>query len=237
MRDGLTRLREAVRFTRHGPATLRQVFVGGLLVAGSLAVLPAAVVAGYLVEVLDTGASGGSDPPVFGQWSALISTGWPALLIAACYGIVPLVGLGLVARRVIHLPASGIVPQVTIAPVDVALSIGCAVVLLALVPAAVTAYARERRIRAAFDLGQLWTVLTDGSYLFAVTLVFLLGVATLVVTGVALLFTYGSAVLLAPLLVFYILVVACYVIGSAYGEAIGDISAADRGPTEFEQYL
>lgn len=232
-----TRLREAVQFTRQGRATIRQVFVGGFLVATWWAILPAAAVAGFLVEMLDTTASGRFEAPTFDDWAGLVVAGGPALVVTLCYAALPLAGLAWAVTQTVSLPTSGYVPAVSVSPIAVAVAVGCALFLAASVPTAATAYARERRLVAAFSPGHLLPVLGDPVYLGTALAVAVIGVVLAVLTTLVVFLTFGSALLVAPLILFYYLVLACYAVGTAYGEAVGDVHPTDRGPTQFDEYL
>lgn len=234
MRYGTPRLREAVQFTRHGHETLRQLFTGGLLIAIWWLGLPAAIVAGYLVRVLRITATGRAHLPVFDEWSDLMRIGARALGIGIIYAAIPTICLLAVAVRSVTWTSGTGLPTFEIAPFDAIVGLVSVFALLVTVPAAIVTYAHDRRVAAAFDPGRLWPLISARQYLLAVGLLGLLGAVTGVFTILATVLTYGSALLLSPLILFYVFVIMGYVLGTAYGETMGDLTAETRGPAEFD---
>lgn len=152
---------------------------GGLhLLAVFVPVLPLVVVAGYLVRVLDHAA--GTDrtafrtdasPPSFRGIRGLFADGLAAVAIGVSYLSIPVAVLLVTARGLglVRFGAGGPTFSTGVgflagSTVTVLLAFAFVYVL----PAALTAYARRRRFRAAFDLDLLWPLVTDVRYLAAV---------------------------------------------------------------------
>ena len=165
---------------------------GGLhLMAAFVPVLPLVAVAGYLVRVLDHAA--GTDrrafrtdaaPPSFAGVRGLVTDGLAVFAIALAYLAPPLVLLVVTARGIDTAAVGATGPTFGVGVGFLAGSTVTVLLALAFVyplPAALTAYARRRRLGAAFDPDSLWPLVTDARYLAAVVVgVFVVGLAALV---------------------------------------------------------
>lgn len=207
-------------------SALDVVLVGGglHLLAALVPVVPLVPVAGYLVRVLDRAASADprafrddACPPSFRGVGRLFADGLAAAAVALAYLSVPLVVLVVTARG-IGLAAVGADPSTA---TGVGFLAGSTVtVLLALafaypLPAALTAYARDRELRAAFDADRLWAAVTDARYFVAV------GIGVLAVGLAVALARPLNRLALGFFVVFYAEVVAAALSGRAVGAAGG----------------
>ncbi|TYT62901.1 DUF4013 domain-containing protein [Natrialba swarupiae] len=187
-------LEDAFRYPFRGDP-IRRTAVGSLLVLGSVFVLPALVLAGYGVRVLETTLEGEEGPPAFDSWSELAATGVGAVAISLVYLLGPLVVGGVLG---VILGGVGYYGLQTVAPVlagsealvwgtSLVVALLTGVVLLAgtavtfaiyyAFPAGMLNYARTGRFRAAFDRNALWPVVTSGEYLLAMAVLQLLPLA------------------------------------------------------------
>ncbi|PSP56019.1 hypothetical protein BRC82_02460 [Halobacteriales archaeon QS_1_67_19] len=173
----LTALRYPFR-TGEDRSALDVVLIGGglHLLAALVPVVPLIAVAGYLVRVLaqaagtDPGAfRTESSPPSFRGIGRLFVDGLAAIAVATAYLSVPAGVLAVTVRGIGAAPI-GVDPS---GPAGVGFLAGSTVTLFAVLafayplPAALTAYARARRLRAAFELDRLWPALTDARYFAA----------------------------------------------------------------------
>jgi len=212
-----------------GDSVVGRLLIGSLLGFASVLVLPAFLLAGYLVRVLGSAAAGESVPPAFDDWGKMFVTGLKATVVAFVYGLVP---VGLVVLLVVTVlsgaavggDAGGLLAGVGL--LGALFAVVASVLVYYLVPAALTNLAVEGEIGAAFDLGRLKTVLFSGDYLLA----WLVPVALAVVTNVVTLLLIATVVgaLLVPVVQFYVQVAVFYMFGRAYGEVI---EAADGRTT------
>lgn len=210
-------LREAVALPRNREGATRTLAIGGALVVLSPLVLPAVVLVGYLLRVLDAGARGRSAPPTFEAPGRLFVDGLAGTAVGLVYGAISLlaaaVGPALALAFVLPAGELGGATRIELAIAGFAgivTPLGALVVLVHL-PAALTALATQGRLRAGFQLRALWTVVPTGAYLLGV-----LGALALWIVGTAL----ASALL--PVLVgfgalFYVHVAAAALLGRAFG--------------------
>ena len=221
-------LREALAFARGRDGGIRVLLLGGLFVLMAWLVLPALLVAGYLLSVMDVGARGRGSLPPFGNWRRLLADGLRAAVVALVYGIGPaamvlggvlvtwLLVLPTISPTVILDGGTGALQQL---PVELLGLVGLVafVLLLAAVvfwlhlPAALVALGTQGRLGAAFQSDALWTVVNTTAYLKGVVLagaLFVLGMAVAIPL---------SAVLVGFVLQFYVLVAVAFVFGRAVG--------------------
>lgn len=221
-------LREALAFARGRDDGIRVLLLGGLFVLTAWLVLPALLVAGYLLSVMDVGARGRDRLPPFGNWQRLLVDGLRATVVTLVYGLGPVVVLvgGVLVTWWLVLPTTG--PAIVLdegagafqqLPVEALGLVGLVafVLLLAAVvfwlhlPAALVALGTQGTLGAAFQSDALWTVVNTTAYLKGVVL-----------AGV--LFVFGmtvaiplSAILVGFVLQFYVLVAVAFVMGRAVG--------------------
>ncbi len=211
---------------------IRDEWVGRILIGGVLGffawlVIPAFLLAGYLVEVLESTVSGEETPPEFTDWGTLLVRGVIATIIAVAYGFIPIVGYLLLV--VVVLGAGGAIggdAGVLIGGLGVlALLAFIPVVLLIYyaVPAALTAYAVEDRIGAAFDPSRLAPTLFSVEYLVAVLMPLVVSLILWAVTGVLTITVIG--LVLVPFVQFYGQVAIFRMFGRAF-------AAQDDGPAD-----
>ncbi|QLG62575.1 DUF4013 domain-containing protein [Halorarum salinum] len=211
-------LGDALRYPIESDDRVATLVIGGLLLVLGVLVLPAFVVQGYLVRVLDSSARGESEAPSFTDWGGLFVDGLKLTVVGLVVGIVIAVPFVLVTALLTgglvavgdsggNVAALGVV----VALVYVLLSV-LALVVAYFLPAMFTNFAVEGRLGAAFDLSTVTSVALTTDYLVAVLLAVVLGS---VVNAVAAPF----AVLLVGIpLLFYGQVVTYYLFGRAYAE-------------------
>lgn len=207
------------------------VLVGVLLFP--LAFLVSLPVAGYLVAVLRTTAQGAAEPPAFGDWGRLFVDGLKATLVVLAYSFVPsvlflavaasLFGLGAVTGDVAGGVASGVGLLVLLLAFPVYLLVAY------VTPAALTNFAVEDDLGAAFAFGTVAGVVTDGDYVVAAVVAV---VVSLVAGFVATLLNFVLVgILVSPFIYFYVYVVSARLFAGAYAEttaAAADDAAAPR---------
>jgi len=205
-----------------------RVIIGGVLGFLSFLLLPVLPLYGYLVRVLETTVNGDESPPEFTDWGDLTVTGLVALVITLAYTIVPLVAYAVFVTVVAGAGGAvggdagavigglGLLTALAFVPV----------VLLAYyaVPAALTAYAIEDDLGAAFDVDRLKPVLLSGEYLAAVLLPVVIAFVLWIVTMV-LAFTVVGLVFV-PFIQFYGQVTVFRMFGSAFGSVSDRTSGA-----------
>ncbi|MFB6126453.1 MAG: DUF4013 domain-containing protein [Halolamina sp.] len=222
-------LEDGLSYPARGDDALGRVVIGGILGFGSVLVVPAFLLLGYLVRVLEQSARNVEEPPSFEDWGGLLVDGLKATAVVVVYGLVPF-GLLAVSGTVF---AGGVVAggETVTGVVGGLGALGLLVSLLAtallyyLVPAALSSMAVQGSFGDAFDAGTLKSLLLSADYLLAWFVPFVIAVALNVVVAVLALTVVG--LLVVPFLQFYVQVAVFYMFGAAYGTVVG---VDDAGP-------
>ncbi|WP_049922743.1 DUF4013 domain-containing protein [Halopiger djelfimassiliensis] len=216
-------------------AWLERTVLGSLLVVGSVLVVPAVFLAGYLLRVLETTLDGDDTPPPFEGWRELAAAGAGGTAITLAYLLAPLVGGAIVTLVLVPIGYYGLVGLATVIDGRVAiwgvslvaalvaglLALGFAAVTLAVytvLPAALTVYARTGALRSAFDRTALEPIVLCREYVLAVTVLQLVPLAVPIVALCCLVTVVGVVAL--PAIPFYAALVSCRVLGVATSAAI-----------------
>lgn len=222
-------LEAALRYPTNGEKALERILIGGVLVVLSVFVLPAFLVYGYLVRSLAAVAAGDEEPPAFDDWEGLFVDGIKAFVVALVYGAVPVV-----LAFALFVPASVSVgvgvdesPGVLtgVAVLAFLVLVLAAVAVAYVVMAALSNFAVEGRLGAAFDFRAIGRLATSGPYVVAVVLAIAVQVIVAAVVFAAVLFTFGLALFvvvpLGAFINFWVYLVTVHLFGAAYREAIG----------------
>lgn len=195
-----------------------RIAIGGLLLIFSVLLLPLFLVMGYLINVLKTTVNGDSEPPAFEAWGDLFVKGIVGTVISFVYSIVPFLIFGGIA--VVFTGLGGLVGGdgggilAGIGFLTFLLAIPVVFLVYYMVPAALTNYAIEGKLGAAFEFGTLKPVLLSGEYLVAVLAPLVVAVLLWIVTGILSITIIG--VVLVPFLQFYGQVAVFRMFGSAF---------------------
>ena len=165
---------------------------GGLLTLLGVLVLPALVVLGYWLRVVDAELDGADSPPPLEGWPDLLLDGVRAAVVLLAWVVVPLVvgfavvaavlgALGFRTGRVVADPGTAMAVG-GLALVAFVLLGGLALVLLYLAPVAVVLLAGTGELRRAFDVETVRAVATADAYASA----WLVALAVVVLETVAL---------------------------------------------------
>jgi len=206
-----------------------RIVIGGVLGFLSVLVVPAFLIVGYLVRVLEKTIGGDEVPPEFTDWGDLLIKGLIGTVIAVAYTVIPVIAYGVLIAVVGG--TSGAVGG------DAGALVGAVGVLLALafvpvlflvyyaVPAALSAYAARGELGAAFDPDLLKPALLSTEYLVAVLMPIVVAVVTWIATAVLAVTVVG--LLLVPFVQFYGQVAVFRMFGTAFA-AVND--RIDGGP-------
>jgi MFS family permease len=222
-------LSEAFAYPRRDDDWLRTVLIGGVLLLFSPLFLPALVVQGYLVRVLQGVVGGVEEPPVFEEWVEMLIDGVKLLVVQFVYGLVPTVlamvgvfvaGVGVFVASEGGQPGGGVGAGVGLFAVLVFLLAFLFGLLAAyLTPAALANFAREDDLMAAFDVGTIREVVSSRAYfvaaLYAIVASIVVAVASVLVAA-----TIVGAILV-PFVAFYGQVVTYHVLGRGFVRALG----------------
>lgn len=211
---------DSITYLRNSDEAIRTVLIGGILSLLSFLLLPAFVVSGYLVGVLQRTMTGNDEAPVFEDWEGLLVDGAKAFAITLVYGLVPaIVGFVLVGGGIVAAVSGNGGSLLAGGSILVGLLLTTVLWLAAwyVIPAATANFAGTGRVRDGFDLGTLRSVLLSRRYATG----WLLALGVLVLGGIV-----AGALNLVPLLGtiagvfvgFYAAVAAYYIIGHTWAD-------------------
>lgn len=194
---------------------------GGLTFLGGLLFLPILPVYGYNLACIRTSVQGYDQPPLFQDWETLVVDGVKTFAIVLAYNLVPLALMGVFFLVVL---GTGTATESGSLVAGMSLVFLLVIGLLSLavsyvLPAAVSNFAVEGNVGAAFDTGTISTVITHGAYVKA----FLVVAVVLVLANVIftlLIFTIVGA-LAVPWLTFFLYMAFARIFADAYVEATG----------------
>jgi len=208
-----------------------RIIIGGVLGFLSVLLLPAFIIVGYLVRVLERTIGGEEVPPEFNEWGDLLMKGVMGTIITIAYTVIPVVVYGVVVAVVSGTGgAIGGDAGALIGVVGVLLALAFIPVLFLIyyaVPAALSAYAARGEIGAAFDPDLLKPTLLSTEYLVAVLMPIVVAVITWIVTAVLLVTVVG--ILLLPFVQFYGQVAVFRMFGSAFATVNDRIEVGSTG--------
>lgn len=216
-------LEEGLSYPFKGDNALGRNLIGGLLLAFFwLLFIPLLAFFGYIVKVLRTTVEGEEAPPEFENWGSLLGDGLKSAVIFFVYAIVPYaLLLILVASLGVAGVASGEGGAGLVAGVGIVgflLVMVFSIAIQYVLPAALTNFAREGRVGAAFDFDTITDVILTSEY-FVAWLLPIVVFVMLYVVGIVLAFTIVG-ILLFPWLYFYGFVVTYRMFGRAYVKAL-----------------
>ncbi|MFC4359055.1 DUF4013 domain-containing protein [Halobium salinum] len=207
-------LGDALAFPRRSDDWIQTFLIGAALIPLSLLVLPAFVLQGYMVRVMQAAARGTETAPSFTDWRALFVDGLKLAVV------------GFVVSLVINIPVW--ILQFTVLSGDPSAGVSAlfwVVLLLVLVvslavayvlPAAYANFALEdAAFGAAFDVSTVWAGATTAAYAKAWLLAVVVGV---VLGGIA---AALSIALVGLPLLFYVQVAVYYLTARGFAEGLG----------------
>lgn len=212
-----------------------RIIIGGILGLFSPLVVPAIIIVGYLVRVLEETIGGKEVPPEFDKWGDLLTKGVFGTVILVAYTIVPIIAY--TALIAVVFGAGGAIGG------DAGGLIGVVGLLLALafvpvlfliyyaVPAALAAYASRGELGGAFDSALLKPTLFSTDYLVAVLMPIVVAVVTWVITGVLAVTIFG--LVLVPFVQFYGQVAVFRMFGAAFASVNDGIDAEQPGARSY----
>lgn len=211
MADDASRLETALRYPWNGGESGTTLVIGGILTLLGPLLIPAFLVLGYTLRVVESELADAEEPPRFGDWGALLVDGVKAVVVLVAYLVVPMAvaafGIGAIAGAAGIRFRGGLLTLSSAAAVGgiflvIALLLAGLLLLVTYVaPAALVHLGRTRRLRAAFafdDVRELGKADSFGS-------AWLLSVAVFAANAVALLIlnAAGVGVILSGFLSFY----------------------------------
>jgi hypothetical protein len=206
-----------------------RIVIGGILGLLTVLVIPAFLVVGYLVRVLEETVAGDEVPPEFTDWGGLLSKGAVGTLITLAYTVLPVVVYAVVVGVVSGTGgALGGDVGAFVGVLGLLLTLAFIPVLFLVyyaVPAALSAYAARGEWGAAFDPALLKPTLLSTEYLVAVLMPIVVAVVIWIATALLAITVVG--LVLVPFVQFYGQVAVFRMFGSAFA-SVND--RADGGP-------
>lgn len=222
-------LEEALSYPTSGDQGIARILIGGVLMLFFFLIVPLFLVYGYAVRALGAVAQGEETPPAFEDWTGMLVDGVKAWVISLIYSIVPyvivvvvggIVGVGAAAggdRAAGFMAGIGLIGGL--------LYFVASLVVVYLLMAALTNFAVEGRIGAAFDFDTIGTVVTNDSYILAIVLVVVISIVLSIVVAFGSIVTLGLGLFLflivAPFVGFWLYLVFAHLFGTAYRDAVG----------------
>lgn len=218
---------------------IRTVLIGGVLSLLGFLIVPSILVVGYAMRAIRAGVAD-AEPPVFDDWGDLFWDGLKGSVIGIVYGLVPAIVVfgitALLGGGLFAADTAGVGVAVILLGTLVAIVVWLAAAYV--VPAALANYAtdEDRRLGSGFAFGDIWDVLTSGTYAVGwLAAVVLLVLASVVVGLLSIVPIIGS---IAGVFVwFYVAVGADFVIGRTWAEvhALAPEAGDETGIEDEEQ--
>lgn len=211
-------LEEGISYPFKGDSSLGRNVIGSLLLAFFWLFIPLFAFFGYIVRVLRTTTEGAEEPPSFDNWGEMLVDGLKGFAVFVAYGAIPyallfvvmaVVGVG---ESTAGAGTSNLVAGV--GAIGFLWVLAASVIVQYIVPAALTNFAREGELTAAFDLGTIASVIFSVEYFVAWLLPIVIYVL-LYIVAIFLAFTVVG-ILLLPWLYFYGSLVVYRMFGQAY---------------------
>ena len=220
------------------------IVVGGILTLLSPLIVPAVLVLGYGLRVVEAVLDGEPSPPSFADPGDLFVRGLKGAVVAVAYVVVPLaVGAAILTAAAgafgVRFPgglptAGGAVAAGGIVLIAAFLLVGLALLVAYLAPAALVHLARTRRLGAAFAVDDVRGLATADAYAAS----WLLAAAVFALAGVVLAVLNAAAVgvIVSGFVTFYALVaMASLYAGAAREAGFGlDLEAAEEAGADEE---
>lgn len=223
-------LEDALRYPLNSEDRVATLIIGGLLLVFSFLLIPAFILQGYLLRVLGSAAAGDEAAPSFTDWGGLLVDGLKLFVVSLVYGLViavpfvvasVVIGLGGLTGSDAGVAAFGIVGILLFL-----LATLVAIVIGYFLPAAMTNFAVEGEMSAAFDFAAIREASFSSKYLVGVLLGVVLGI---VIQSVATPFVF---LLVGIPALFYGQVVTYYCFARGFADATNLGTSRTTSPTE-----
>lgn len=220
-------LGEALSYPRRGDGWLKRIGIGGLLILTSFLIVPGILLQGYSARVLRSAALGEETPPAFGDWGEMLVDGLKLYVISLAYIIIP---YAIFLASVFSVGGSDGGSALGSLGMLVG-GLGLLVVSY-LLPAAMTNFAVNDSLGAAFDFGTVFSAAFTGRYLLAIVLAIVVGGILGAIGGaLVILFFLGLFVL------FYVQMFVFYLYGTGCGPQLtGESGSAEQSATGAAEY-
>lgn len=227
--ERMTGLNAALTFPTEREGWIRTVLIGGVLTFLSFLVVPAILVAGYVVRTIRDSLEGSAAPPVFDDWGSLLVDGIQAIVIGFVYMLIPTIIWWVTVGGTILAFATGTQEGMM---AGAGLALGGFLVSFALLlvfgyvgVVGVVNFAREERFGAGFDFGVIKAVAFDRAYAVAWLAAVVVFIVASVIVGLLNVIPF-LGFLIGSFVFFYVDIVAAKLWAGGYAEARGPLGEA-----------
>lgn len=157
----------AIFYPFRGENVLKRTAIGTILLFFWAFLIPVLIILGYLIAIIRTTVAGHDEPPAFADWRRLIVDGLNVLAIGFLYLFIPINLFAILwffsgqdTGSVYHISSN-----LDIIAIVVQMSI--LVLIMYLMPAALTNFANQKGITSAFEFNCIMSVVITTDYLVA----------------------------------------------------------------------
>ena len=204
---------DAISYPRTNDDWLPTIAIGGILLILQFLLIPIILVQGYYVRVLRSVSSGRATAPSFTDWGDLFVDGLKLFVVGLAYGL--LIGIPVLLVSAIGGGAGAAVGEGAGAVIGLVVGLVVFVYTIAVsyvIPAAVTNFAVEDSIGAAFEFGTLREIVTTAEYARGI----LFGVLVAIVGGIVGMLL--SFLLIGIFVLFYVQIAVYYCFAQGYAD-------------------
>ena len=208
---------------------LLTVLIGGVIVFLGFLLIPVVFVYGYVIRVIKKTQTGDTEPPAFEDWGALFVDGLKAWVIGLIYLLIPGFVAAVTIGSALASLAAGGSPELTAGGLLLGLTLSAilALVFWYVAVAAISNFAREDSVSAAFDFTVLKQVVVHREYAVAWVVSLLVLAAASLVSAIPVL-----GWILAPFVSFYAFAVAGYLWSGGISAALDGQEIPERAGGE-----
>ena len=227
-------LEEALSYPTSGDRGIGRILIGGVLTFFWFLIIPVLLIYGYVVRSMGAAATGQEEPVEFEDWGGMLVDGLKALIISIAYGIIPfaiavffttIATAGGAAAG--NSNAAGVFAGLGL--LGAVLNFLASLVVSYVLWAALTNFAVEGNIGAAFDFTTIKQVITSDAYILAFVLFIGIYIALALIAVLVGIVTFGLAfilyIIIGPFFAFWFYLVIAYLFGSAYHDVMGESAA------------
>lgn len=195
---------DAISYPTQHDDWLKIILIGGLLSIVSaipvLGIVGSILISGYFVRVLRSAGRDEETPPVFDEWGELLIDGIKYIGISLIYFLIPTV-ISFILLAILGFDSI----------VGLLFMVVLMLVIMYLLPAALTNFALTDSVDAAFDLSAITDAAFTSEYFVAIVLAILVGLVLGIIGSILSIVLVGIAVL------FYMNIVVHYIFGQGCG--------------------
>lgn len=225
-------LEDGLSYPTQGDKWIGRFTIGAILTFLSFLIIPAILIMGYFIRVLNHTIENDPKPPAWEDWGDMFVDGIKATVVTFVYAIVPFAVFGGLATVLFGAGAAagdsggGLIAGFGI--LTFLMAIPAMFIIYYFLPAALGSMAREGTLSAAFDLSVLKQVALSADYLIAVLLPIVVGLVVNFVTTFLAITVIG--LLLVPFVSFWSYLAIFRMFGTAFRETSNKTASENTVP-------